>query len=165
MYATDAVALPLKQRPRRRRFVAVDIENVVGGAVLDRTVARDAWRNVTEAIALQDGEQVVVGAGPSSLLTAGLSRPTARLALGRGLSGADLALVEVLRSEHISERFDEVVIVSGDGIFTDVAAELASKAAHVTVAARAEALSAQLRLAAGSIVYLPSTSPRLGRAA
>lgn len=165
MYAIDAVALPLKQRAWRRRFVAVDIENVVGGAVVDRTVARDAWRSVTEAIALQDGEQVVVGAGPSSLLMAGLSRPTARLALGRGLSGADLALVEVLRSEHISERFDEVVIVSGDGIFADVAAELASQGAHVTVAARAKALSARLRLAAGSIVHLPPTSPGLGRAA
>jgi len=165
MYAIDAAALPLKQRSRRRRFVAVDIENVVGGAVLDSTSARDAWRIIADVIALENDEQVVVGVGPSSLLAAGLSRPTARLVLGRGLSGADLALVDVLRSERIAERFDEVLIVSGDGVFSDVSAALARSGVYVTVVAREDSLSARLKLAARSIVYLPAANPSLGRAA
>lgn len=165
MYSIDAAALPLKQRSRRRRFVAVDIENVVGGAVSDSTVACAAWQHIAEVIALENHEQVVVGAGPSSLLAAGLTRPTARLVLGRGLSGADLALVAVLRSERIAERFDEVLIVSGDGAFADVSAELAKNGVDVTVVARKGTLSARLRLAAGSVVYLPETTPSLGRAA
>jgi hypothetical protein len=94
-----------------------------------------------------------------------MSNPSARHILGRGISGADRALVDVLHQEHVAERFVEVVIVSGDGIFADVAAELGQQGVVVTVVARQGSLSARLRLAATRIVLLPDFAPPLGEAA
>ena len=167
MYAYETKALPLKQRSssRRRRLVVVDIENVNGGAVVNVGLADVAWRVVAEAIDLTDDDLIVVGVGPSSLLAAGLSRPSARRVMGRGLSGADHALIAVLRDERITERFDEVVIVSGDGIFADIAAQLAFEGMDVTVVARDGHLSKRLRLAAGDVVLLPDHAPLHGKAA
>jgi hypothetical protein len=165
MNAHEAVALPLKQRPSRRRLVAMDIENINGGAVNTKPLADVAWLEVADAIGLCDGEQVVIGVGPSSLLAAGLSRPNARLVMGRGLDGADHALIEVLRDERVAARFDEIVIASGDGIFTEVAASLALEGVKVTVVARDGSLSKRLQMAASNIITLPDHAPLLGKAA
>ena len=165
MYAHEADVLPLKQHSSRRRFVAMDIENINGGAVDSKVLADNAWREVAEAIGLCDDEQVVIGVGPSSLLAAGMSHPSARLVMGRGISGADKALVEVLSDDRLAERFDEIVIVSGDGIFADVAAWLATEGTDVTVVSREGSLSRRLRLAAGAVVLLPDHASLLGWAA
>jgi hypothetical protein len=153
------------QRTAVRRLVAMDIENINGGAVRDKDRAAAAWKVVADAIELDDHDQVVVGVGPSSLLASGTSHPHARFVLGRGLSGADGALVEVLREERVAERFCEVVIVSGDGIFANSAAELARQGVRVTVVCRNGRLSARLRLAAQHIVLLPGIAPTFGEAA
>lgn len=165
MYSRNAVTLPLKQRLSRRRFVAMDIENVNGGALSNEYLADAAFRAVADAIGLGDGEQVVIGVGPSSLLAAGLSRPSARFVMGRGISGADHALIEVLRNEHLANRFDEVVIVSGDGIFADVAAWLAFEGVQVTIVARRGHLSRRLNLDHGQVVLLPEQTSLLDSAA
>lgn len=165
MNARTADALPLKQRTTVRRFVAMDIENINGGAVRHDSMAAGARRAVAEAIKLGEDDHVVVGVGPSSLLASGMSDPSARLVLGRGLSGADRALVDVLREEHVADRFEEVVIVSGDGIFADVAAELGEQGVVVTVVARTGHLSARLRLAARYVVLLPDFATTFGEAA
>jgi len=164
MYAHNAVALPFKQRTSRR-FVALDIENINGGAVGHALLADAAWRDVATAIDLVEDEHVVIGVGPSSLLAAGTSHPGARLVMGRGPSGADHALIEVLSDEHVAERFDEIVIASGDGIFADVAARLALEGAKVTIVARVGHLSTRLRLAAGSVVLLADHAPLIGKVA
>jgi hypothetical protein len=46
-----------------------------------------------------------------------------------GADGANLARLDVLASEHVAERFDEVVLVWGDGIFADAIGTLASRPA------------------------------------
>ena len=165
MYANEAAVLPPKQRSAPRRLVAMDIENINGGAVHTKMFAHAAYREVVEIIGLRDDEQVVIGVGPSSLLAVGVSRPGARLVMGRGLSGADHALIEVLSGERLASRFEEIVIVSGDGIFAEVAAWLAFEGVHVTVVARDGCLSNRLRLAAGSVVLLPDNAAVLGEAA
>ena len=165
MYSYEAVAFPLKQRAPRRRFVAMDIENINGGAVSCQCDADSAWSEVAAAIDLTPGEQVVLGVGPSSLLAAGTSHPEARVVMGRGLSGADHALIEVLDEENLAARFDEIVIVSGDGIFAEVASRLASQGAVVTIVAREGHLSKRLRFAAGEVVIIPDHKPLHGMVA
>lgn len=57
----QADALPRKKRALRgRRLVVVDIENVVGGAVLTRLSASWAQKQIKEAIRLRHDEQVIV---------------------------------------------------------------------------------------------------------
>lgn len=159
-----ADALPHKQRATIRRFVAMDIENMNGGAVQHTGLAAAAWVEVADAIDLLDCEQVVVGVGPSSLIASGVTCP-ARFVMGRGLDGADHALIEVLETERVAERFEEVVIVSGDGIFAEVAAALGAQGVVVTVVARDGHLSARLRMAAARVVLLPDHPRFLGEAA
>ena len=72
-----------------------------------------------------------------------------------GLDGADLVLLEVL-GENIADRFGEVVLVSGDGIFADALAELASQGVHTTVVAHSDGLSRRLELAANAVRFLPN---------
>ena len=165
MYAHENGALRMQQRSSSRRFVAMDIENINGGAVTSNESAAAAWREIAEVIGLSDHEHVVVGVGPSSLLAAGTSRPSARCVMSRGLNGADHALIDVLRSECISDRFGEVVLVSGDGEFCEVAAWLASEGVRVTVVARDGHLSKRLQVAATNLVLLPNRAEIPGRAA
>jgi len=163
MYAERAIERD--RRTRGRRIVVVDIENINGGTVRSEEAAGAAWRDVAATIGLAADEQVVVGVGPSSLLAAAASYPQARFVMGRGLDGADHALLHVLFDERIADRFDEVVIASGDGIFAEAAARLASDGAHVTVVARYGHLSNRLRLAAGDVVLVDEPSPSHGKAA
>ena len=54
--------------------------------------------------------------------------------------------------EHPEERYDEVVLASGDGIFADRVADLAGRGVPVTVVSRPGSLSHRLRLAATEVL-------------
>ena len=76
--------------------------------------------------------------------------------LREGHDGADLALENVLSSENVEERFSEVVIVSGDGLFANQAARLRSLGVRVTVDARnGVAAIVGLRVLAYALARLP----------
>lgn len=145
----------LKQRiGGNRRIVLVDIENIVGGsaAVHDHVVW--AKKTVEAPISLRPGDLVVVGVGPSGLVDVGTTWTGVRVVMGRGVDGADLALLDVL-AENIADRFAEVVLVSGDGIFANEVATLAVQGVRTTVIAHADGLSRRLELAASAVAFLP----------
>lgn len=78
-----------------------------------------------------------------------------RLRFRAGINGADLELLDILETEHIGERFAQVVLVSGDGIFADAVSLLALRTGtHVTVVSRSDACSRRLRMAANNVLYL-----------
>jgi hypothetical protein len=99
-------------------------------------------------------EQVVIGMSHVGRFNVSSSWPGARLRVRSGENGAHLELLDVIEREWIEHRFDELALVSGDGIFTDVVAHLGAYGVKVTVAAWPESLSKCLRLAAAKIVYL-----------
>jgi hypothetical protein len=123
-----------------------------------------AWARyqIQEAIGLQDHEQVVIGTSHVGLLAIGAGWIRSRIVVRSGVNGADLALLDVLRHEHVEERFDELVLASGDGIFTDAVASLAAKGVAVTVVARPDSCSKRLRVAAGRTVLLEQLAVGLG---
>lgn len=145
---------PKKRALRGRRLVLVDIENVVGGAAV--TPAMAAWaRTVIESALLgTHDEQVVIGTSHCGLFNVKDAWPCARVEVRSGPDGADLELLEVLTTEHLASRFDEVVLVSGDGIFAEAVADLGRSGVHVVVAAWADGLSTRLRLAANQTLAL-----------
>jgi NYN domain len=145
---------PQKRRTRTRRLVLVDIENMVGGAVQDSESVIWAKQQFDSLVDLRPGDHVVVGTSHIGLLETGCNWPHARYVIRSGPDGADLALLEVLE-ENVAARYGEVVIVSGDGIFTQKVADLASRGLHVTVIAHPDGLAARLRLAAQQTTYLP----------
>ncbi len=155
MFTTYGVALHQKKRALQgRRLVAVDIENVAGGAVVTRAIAEWARTTVESALNVVEGEQVVIGTSHVGLFNAKGAWPCARVRVRSGENGADIELLDVLTTEHVAERFDEVVVVSGDGIFADVVARLGGWGVEVTVASWSASLSTRLHLAAGRTVLL-----------
>ena len=137
---------------RTRRLVLVDIENMIGGAVRDSDSVVWAKQQFDYLVDLRPGDHVVVGTSHIGLLET-------------ACDGADLALLEVL-DEDVAARFGQVVIVSGDGIFTQKVADLASRGLRVTVVAHPDGLATRLRLAAHHITYLPHRhQPQHGDAA
>lgn len=155
MFTLTAVALPQKKRALQgRRLVLVDIENVVGGAVVTREMAEWGRSVIEAALSVAEGEQVVIGTCHLGLFNAKSAWSRARVKVRSGENGADMELLDVLTKEDIDRRFDEIVVVSGDGIFADAVAELAARGVRVTVASWVESLSAKLRLAADHTVYL-----------
>lgn len=144
---------PLKRCLRGRRLVLVDIENVLGGAVRQEAAAQWAKQKVHNVLELGTVDHVVVGTSHIGLVPVGCTWTNLRYVVGSGPDGADHALLAVL-DENVEARFDEVVLISGDGIFTEQVASLAARGIRVTVAAHPERLSKRLRLAAHRVLYL-----------
>lgn len=138
-----------------RRMVLVDIENLVGNGFVSAAQISWARAALKVAAALRPADQVVVGSSSSDcLLTSGSSWTDQRYLCRHGHDGADLALLEVMTDEHLVERYAEVVLASGDGIFTDAVARLATAGTRAHVVARPDALSTRLRLAATKVTLL-----------
>jgi hypothetical protein len=148
-------ALPPKKRAlRSRRLVVVEIESVAEGAVRSSALASWAQSRVEEAIALREGEQVIVGATHRSILATRMAWPQPRIVTGAHTEDVQDGLLQILRGERIAERFDELVLASGNGIFADAIAALAAGGVKVTVLAWPESLSRRLHLAAAETLPL-----------
>jgi hypothetical protein len=69
------------------------------------------------------GDLVLVGAGRRLALSAGSAWPGAQLIVGRGIDGADLALIARLENTSwVASRFDRLIVGSGDHIFAETLA-------------------------------------------
>lgn len=125
MRTSRVVAHRRPQVGDQRTFHLVDMENLVGGAVSTRSVA-GAWTEYVTAAGVREGDQVVVGVARRHAATTFFALPTGirRLVGSDGPDGADRALLEAVDVGLVAERFERVVIGSGDHAFTDLAAEL-----------------------------------------
>lgn len=143
---------------RGRRLVVVDVENIAGGPC--KTEAAVAWvrQRLMDVGAVTGDDMVTVGVDECGLASVAWAWQGARAVYGHGRDGADRALLDVL-AERIPQRYDSVVLASGDGIFTDVVSELVGRRVHVTVVAHESGLSRALQTAANRCVLL-SGSPR-----
>lgn len=140
-----------------RRLIAVDVENVIGGAA--RTIDEATWamRVVDSMFHLAPTDHVVLGACHYDALAVGLAwQPVhARLLPPRsGQDGADLALLEVLDGEQVDQRYDQLVLISGDGIFADSVSRLTGTGMEVVAAAHRGGFSRRLQAAASRSVFL-----------
>jgi hypothetical protein len=137
-----------------RRLHLIDIENLVGDSLPSLSQVRQAHADYVAALALGEMDQVEVASSHLTLLSAALGWPSAHYRIRSGPDGADLALLDVLRYENVAKRFTHVAIGSGDHIFADEAARLATKGVWVTVVSRRCSLSPRLALAAREVIFL-----------
>ncbi|NKR65302.1 NYN domain-containing protein [Rhodococcus hoagii] len=137
-----------------RRLHLLDIENLCGTSHLTTrmvTYVLDAYRR---EIGIGPSDHVAVGVSHHNALAAGRVAPEVRLCVRSGADGADLALLDVLGGEQVQERFVEIYLGTGDGVFADLAATMADRGAHVRVVAGFSPASRRLRLAAGTFTQL-----------
>lgn len=84
-------------------------------------------------------------------------RPNYRVTAGRGKDGADKRLLELGDPDHVSRRFQKVVIGSGDGIFADVAHEYKTRGMTVQLIIGKGGLSNVLKRAVSASVATDQT--------
>lgn len=166
MFTSSPVALPDNKRfVEGRCLMLVDIENVVGGAVQTAESAITARRIIEGGVQLESTDQVIISSSHFGALHSGLAWKGARLVVRSGPDGADLALLDVLEDESIASRFDRVVIVSGDGIFTDSIAALSALGVEVVVVGHRDGMSRRLRMAASQVIEFEQIALEIGDAA
>lgn len=148
-----------------RRLVLIDIENVVGGGIQTSTQAHWARTEVERMVGATSNDQVIVGTSHFGLFQSHDAWPSARLVVRSGENGADLALLDVMMKEELEERFQELVLVSGDGIFSEEVARLGALGVHVTVLGHKDGMSKRLSMAASKTLHLSAVSALIGEVA
>lgn len=154
-----APARPVDRSPAVRRLHVVDVENLLGSG--RPAPAELSWcaRTYWGLGLVGPDDLVVVGCNPLIGLEVGLRWRGCRLLVGHGPDGADRALLPVLTRERVEQRFTQVIVASGDGVFVDPVAWLQRHRVEVTVVSRPRALSARLRLAATHYLAFPPAAP------
>jgi hypothetical protein len=127
----------------------IDVENLLGTAVPDPVQARQLRARYLRLVGVGILDHVVIASSHLALRNTGGWWPSARYLVRSGPDGADRALLDVVGRERIAERFRQVTIASGDGLFAQVAAGLVAAGCEVIVVSRRAALSRQLALAVG----------------
>lgn len=146
-----------------RQLVLVDIENIAGGACLTDTAVRRAKTQLGGTGQIGQADHVVIGTSHIGLVQIGSNWDGVRYVVRSGPDGADLALLEVL-GENVAERFESVVLASGDGIFAPTIAEFAAIGIPTTVIGRRGHIARRLLLVASRVIYLDSTTEPLAAA-
>ena len=146
----------MKRDKASRKLFVVDIENAVGIGTVDEESCRKVRDRIEREYKPAGGDLTVIGVSHQNNVFPAHSWDGARIVLKEGHDGADLALESVLSNENVEERFSEVVIVSGDGLFASQAARLRSLGVKVTVDARARQLSRFLAFSCSSVKLAPS---------
>ncbi len=161
MSATSRVTKvrPLRKASFRRRFPdralhVVDIENLAGAAIPSLDLVNAVQLRYLACLGFGADDHVVLATSHLGLLNAGLGWPHARHLVRSGRDGADLELIDVLEHENVATRFRHVVIGSGDGGFSEAAANLAARGIQVTVVSRWGSLAQALASVAGEVIYL-----------
>ena len=146
----------MKHGKASRKLFVVDIENALGIGVVDAESCRKVKTRIEQEYAPAGGDLTVIGVSHHNNVFPAHAWNGARIVYQEGHDGADLALERVLSGENVENRFSEVVIVSGDGLFAEQAARLKSLGLKVTVDARARQLSRFLAFSCSTVRFAPN---------
>lgn len=122
---------------RRRRYILVDIENPTRGAKATGEEVARFWEILKqEAPGIAPHDHVVVGASRrvARKYRAMITGPNVKWVIGADApDGADRALLAAIDLYQVARDYDEVVIVSGDHAFIDLAVRAKSRGLSVQV--------------------------------
>lgn len=156
---------------RKRRYILFDVENPTCGAKATCEELAEFWGILTQqAPGIAPRDHVVVGASRSVVrkYRAAIHGPNIKWVVGANAAdGADRALLAAIDLRRVAREYDELVIVSGDWRFADLArrARRAGLSVQVVTAEHPEQrsmLSRELAAAADTrtLVRLEARTPR-----
>jgi hypothetical protein len=126
----------------------IDIENLCGSSRLTLDQVKVSRQLYTEMGLWREGDLIVIASSKGNYLSSAYGWPTARHLVRDGKDGADLCLAEVMSEEGLPNRFERVVVASGDGGLAPFVSELAGSGVDTVVVSQSTRLSHQMRLAA-----------------
>jgi hypothetical protein len=137
-----------------RAMHLLDIENLVGSTRPTTCEVQEIMTIYESLVPIGARDHYVVAVNHTALLPVGIAFRGVRLLARSGPDGADRALVEAAYHDRIDLRFERVVIGSGDGYFTSLAAWLTRAGLQVTVASTRRSLSRHLAHTTPDVIYL-----------
>ena len=142
------------------RHILVDIENLTGGRST-REEARKLWRILSAELDFTANDRVVVGGNRHTArkLSTAITGPNVGWVVGAmGADGADRALLAAVNLFQIAKSHDELVIMSGDHAFANLASLASKHGVPVHVVGQRGNLSRRLQAAATRVTHLPMTT-------
>ena len=140
--------------PAGRTLHLVDLENLAGGSAASSADIEIALDGYDQLAPFRTEDHRVVACGKGLVFPAKDRWPGALVRRAGGIDGADRLLLDAADPSDVADRFDRVVVGSGDHIFADLVLELDRRDVGVCVVSRPGALSARLRAAASVVWYL-----------
>lgn len=148
--------------PKNRRFIAVDLENIVRSPRPTLALAISEAYKIQSLLKIQDSDLVVVAGACGNALVVGhvATQLHGQARCRNGRDGADLALLEdliQLPAQSLKSKtmpINEIVIASGDHIFAEYAKRKKSLGIFITVLAYRQSLSFELAQACNRVIYL-----------
>lgn len=132
----------------------IDIENLVGSPIPTQDQAQSVEAEIGRLLQSDVSTQCVIACNHlAASCLFGYMSATRRI-LKSGPNGADLALLDSIDAETISERYSRVVIGSGDNIFAPIARYLVNQGVEVIVISRPESLGKALSLVATEVLLI-----------
>jgi uncharacterized LabA/DUF88 family protein len=155
--------------PTGRTLHLVDLENLAARRHVTPAIAGAIAEQYRDVAGHRTGDLTVVGSSHHNGFAALVAFPGSTVRWRSGRDGADLAIIAAF-DEFDLERFDRVVIGSGDGIFAELADRCHNLGLAVTVVAGPTALSQRLAAATEVVAHLdvatgPAVDVRCGEAA
>ena len=151
--------------PPGRKLALCDAENLclVAPDRASATQLESGLLTFAEHSGLDPADHVVIASHPNgrAVFAARSIFPGGLLRVRHGADGADTALRdEISDIRFIASRFDQVMIASGDGIFTEPVVALNEAGVHTVVISWSHKLSRRLRLAASEVRTLTARPTR-----
>ncbi len=147
----------------QRRLHMIDVENLCRSGLPTEQHIQETLKRCQSELSVSLTDHVVLAASGETAFMAGKAWPGARVVVGYGSDGADNALLSACDIDVIRERFDSVVLASGDGIFTPLVTKLLGIGVHVVVVGVAGAISSDLRRAGAEIRHIQSSDAAIQR--
>jgi len=152
-----------------RRAILVDIENILGTADFCHRDAAMARYTIESVFRPRLDDLIIVASSHRGVFAVRRAWPHVRQLWQSGPDGADLQLLGELSHPDIPNRFAEIVLASGDGIFTEAVRQLTQGGGTVTVLAPDGGCSTHLAFAAtrtflfdrSIVIPCPLTSERI----
>lgn len=142
-----------------RALHLIDAENLGGGPNMTADDVRYMWTVYRTNVPTTASDQFWIGSSKRFLCGAipALSGGGARMLVRDGKDGGESILIDNVDIDHVADRYDRVVIASGDGAFEGLALQLRARGVHVQVVNGYSDLSRALRRAASIVTQLKLT--------
>ena len=148
--------------PKYRRIIAIDIENVTCASRPNFLAAKYAADKINSILKIENSDLVVVAGSCGNALTVNYvaKRLHGQARYRNGKDGADIALLDHLEqtvqqcSKSTKTAISEVIIVSGDHIFSKTVKDFRLNGIYTTVMAYRKTLSHSLAKVCDRVIYL-----------
>lgn len=118
---------------RTRSLHLIDLENLCASGLALESLIEKVWRTYRYGVPTSPDDQYVVGSSHAFAKRAWFILPAQGIQrrARSGKDGGELAILSDVDLVHAANRFDRLVIASGDGMFTETAKAARVQGLHV----------------------------------